>query len=165
MPNARNVSLGRPGWLSVFSTPSAIAKHYRVELGTGRVDALLAEVGATHCISNLSVVELHSIFARLVRTGQIATKDFHQVRARFLADIATGLWQVVQVVEAHFHHAQQLLVQHGCGRSLRTLDALQLAVALALHTVGPLDAFVCADANLNHIAAAEGLTVVNPEVP
>ena len=34
-----------------------------------------------------------------------------------------------------------------------------------LLATGPLDAFVCADANLGFVAAAEGLIVVNPEVP
>ena len=75
-----------------------------------------------------------------------------------------GLRQLVPVTAAHFHDAQQLLVRHGLGRSLRTLDALQLAVSLP-NTIAPLDAFVCADSNLCLVAAAEGLPVVNPEVP
>ena len=144
--------------VSRFFDTSAIAKRYRVEVGTGRVDALPGEAGASHLISSLSVVELHSVFARLARTAQITAADFHLARARFLADIAAGLWQVVPVIDAHFHRAQQLLVQHGHGRSLRTLDALQLAVALGLHAAGPLAAFVCADSNLGHIAIAEGLS-------
>lgn len=84
-------------------------------------------------------------------------------RRRFLADIASGLWQVAPVTAAHFHHAQQLLVRHGLGRSLRTLDALQLAAPL-LNTVRSLDAFVCADNNLCLVAAAEGLMIINPEL-
>jgi uncharacterized protein len=148
-----------------FFDTSAVAKHYRAELGTARVDALLAEPGARHFISALGVVELHSVLARLTRTGQITAADFHLACGLFLADIAASLWQVVPVAAGNFPRAQQLLVQHGLGRSLRTLDALQLAVALALHAAGPLDAYVCADANLGLIAAGEGLTVVNPEVP
>jgi hypothetical protein len=70
----------------------------------------------------------------------------------------------VPVTAAHFHDAQQLLVRHRLGRSLRTLDALQLAVAIPI-TIGSLDAFVCADSNLCLVATAEGLAVVNPEVP
>ena len=147
-----------------FFDTSAVAKHYRTEVGTPRVDAFLAETGSSHFLSTLSVVELHSVLARLARTGVITAADFHLVRGRFLADIAAGLWQVVPVTSVHFHHAQQLLMRHGPIRSLRTLDALQLAVAL-LHAIGPLDAFVCADANLCVIATLEGLTVVNPEVP
>jgi predicted nucleic acid-binding protein len=148
-----------------FFDTSASAKHYRAEVGTSKVDALLAPAGANHFLSSLGVVELHSVFARLVRTGQIAVADFHLARGRFLADIAAGLWQVVPVTTAHFHHAQQLLVLHGLGHSLRTLDAVQLAVAMGLNAAGPLDAFVCADAKLCQIAGVEGLTVVNPELP
>ncbi len=148
-----------------FFDTSAAAKHYRVEVGTAKVDAFLAEAGARHFLSDLSVVELHSVLARLVRMGHIAAADFHLVRGRFLADIAGGLWQIVPITTIHFHRAQQLLVKHALAHSLRTLDAIQLAVALNLHALTPFDAFVCADANLCRIAAAEGMTVVNPEVP
>jgi len=120
-----------------------------------RLNAFLAETGSRHFISALGVVELHSVLARLARAGQISAADFHLARGCFLADIASGLCQVMPVSAAHFHHAQQLLVRHGLGRSLRTLDALQLAVSL-LNTGRPLDAFVCADSNLCLVAAAEG---------
>jgi predicted nucleic acid-binding protein len=148
-----------------FFDTSAAVKHYRVEVGTGKVDKFLAEAGARHLLSALSVVELHSVLARLVRMGQITAADFHLARGRFLADIAAGLWQIVALLDTHFHRAQQLLAHHGLSHSLRTLDALQLAVALDLHGSAPLAAFVCADANLCLVAAAEGLTIANPEVP
>jgi predicted nucleic acid-binding protein len=148
-----------------FFDTSAAAKHYRVEAGTAKVDALLAQAGATHFLSALGAVELHSALARLVRAGQITAADFHLARGRFLADVAGCLWRVVPVTVAHFHHAQQLLVRHGLGHNLRTLDALQLAVALDLNGAGPLSAFLCADANLCRLAAGEGLTVIDPEVP
>jgi predicted nucleic acid-binding protein len=144
---------------------SAAVKHYRAELGTAKVDTLLAEAGSRHFLSTLGVVEVQSVFARLVRLGQITATEFPRVRGRLLTDIASGLWQVVQVTPADFQQAQQLLVRHATTRSLHTLDALQLAVALGLHASAPLDAFVCADTTLGAIATAEGLTVVNPEVP
>jgi hypothetical protein len=46
---------------------------------------------------------------------------------------------------------------------LRTLDSLQLATALDLRARAMLDHLVCADVNLCKIAAAEGLSVLNPE--
>jgi hypothetical protein len=148
-----------------FFDTSAVVKHYRAELGSAKVDAFLAESGARHFLSAIGVVEPFSVLARLVRTGLVGVPDFHLFRGRFLADVASGQWQVAPVVQAQFHRALQLLVHHGLGRSLRTLDALQLAVALTLHSSVPLAAFVCGDANLCHVAAAEGLVVVNPEVP
>jgi len=143
-----------------FFDTSAFAKHYRTELGTAKVDASLTETGSRHFISAVGVVELHSVFARV---GKITAAEFHLARGRFLADIASGLWQVVPVTAAHFHDAQQPLVRHGLGRSLRPLDALQLAVPV-LNAI-PVDAFVCADSNLCLVAAAEGLAVVSPEMP
>lgn len=126
-----------------FFDTSAAAKHYRVEVGTTAVDAFLADVGARHFLSDLSVVELHSVLARLVRTGQITDADFHLVRGRFLADITGTLWQIVPITAVHLYRAQQLLVQHGLAHSLRTLDAIQLAAALSLNALGPL-ALLCA---------------------
>jgi hypothetical protein len=147
-----------------FFDTSAVAKHYRIEAGTARVDAFLAEASSRHFISALGIVELHSVFARLVRTADITVSVFHAARGRFLADVAAGLWQVVPVSASHFQDAQQLVVRHGLTAGLRTLDALQLAVGIAAHQFGPLSAFVSADVNLCAAAAAERLAVVNPEL-
>ena len=57
------------------------------------------------------------------------------------------------------------LKQHGNTFRLRTLDALQLAVALDVHRRESLDAVVAADNALCQVGAAEGLPVINPEVP
>ncbi len=148
-----------------FFDTSAAAKHYRIEAGTAKVDAFLTEAGSRHFLSALSVVELHSILARLVRTGQITAADFHLARGRFLADIAARLWQILPITTVHFQRAAQLLIQHGLTHSLRTLDAIQLSMALSLNVTDPLDAFVCADAGLCQVAIADGLPVVNPEIP
>jgi predicted nucleic acid-binding protein len=69
-----------------FFDTSAAAKHYRNELGSAKVDTFLAEFGSHHFLSALSIVELHSVLARLVRTGHINAADFHLARGRFLAD-------------------------------------------------------------------------------
>jgi hypothetical protein len=61
---------------------TSAAKHGRAEVGTARVDALLAEAGARHPLSGLSVVESYSVFARLARTGQVTAADFHLARGR-----------------------------------------------------------------------------------
>jgi hypothetical protein len=61
--------------------------------------------------------------------------------------------------------AIRLLMRQGVRRPLRTLDALQLAVALWLRSQGRLDGLVCADRRLEAAAQAEGLPVINPEQP
>ena len=82
-----------------FFDTSAFAKRYPPEVGTAKIDAILNEAGSLHFLSTLGVVELHSVLARLVRDGQITAADFHLTRKRFLADIASGLWNVVPVTE------------------------------------------------------------------
>jgi hypothetical protein len=52
-----------------FHDTSAAVKHYRAELGTAKVDALLADTASRYYLSALGVVELHPVFARLARTG------------------------------------------------------------------------------------------------
>jgi hypothetical protein len=47
-------------------------------------------------------------------------------------------------------------------RQLRTLDALQLAIALHFDRSSPVDHFVCADQRLCDIATLEGLAVITP---
>ena len=148
-----------------FYDTSAAVKHYRAELGTLKVDNLLADAASRHYLSTLGVLEIHSAFARLVRTGQITAVDNHRLRARLLNDIAAGQWQVVQVTAADFLEAQLLLVKHATTIALRTLDALQLATALSLNRIVAIDSFQCSDPNLCLAATAEGLRAVNPEIP
>ncbi len=50
-------------------------------------------------------------------------------------------------------------------RRFRTLDALQLAVALDLSRRGMTEYFVCADTRLCETAEEEGLVIVNPVQP
>jgi predicted nucleic acid-binding protein len=144
---------------------SAAVKHYRVETGTLKVDSLLAESGSRSFISSLALVEFDSVFARLVRMGQITAVEFHMARSRVSADASAGVWHIIQVAEVHYQDAQRLLVQYGLTNKVRTLDAIQLAVATDRHGSSRLDEFVSADANLCYLAGVEGLAVVNPEIP
>ena len=144
---------------------SAVAKHYHVEVGTPNVDAILAEPDATHLISRLGVVEFHSLSAKKVRMGIFSTSEFHLVCRQFFADIANGVYQVISLLTSHFLEAERLLTTHATVSNLRTLDAIQLAIAFDLRQQKRLDYFVCADSNLCNVAAAEGLAVINPENP
>jgi hypothetical protein len=64
----------------------------------------------------------------------------------------------------HFTLAEQLIGLHSFSNRLRTLDALQLAVALGLRGQGLLDYFV-ADKALLSVARLEDLPTLNPEDP
>ncbi|HEX4609292.1 MAG TPA: type II toxin-antitoxin system VapC family toxin [Urbifossiella sp.] len=148
-----------------FFDTSAISKHYQAETGTAKVDALLSVGGTGQLISRLSVVELHSALAKKVRTGHLSQGDFLLLARRFRGDVATRRLRVVRLLVAHFQSAERLIRRIGLTQNLRTLDAVQLAVALSLNEPGRPITFVCADHALCAIAAAEGLPTVNPEVP
>jgi predicted nucleic acid-binding protein len=148
-----------------FFDTSALGKHYHPELGSARVNQLLADQGSRHFISRLTVVEIQSVFAKKVRTGLLSLAGFQLLCRRFLTDVARRRFQVVRVTGAHFQTAEQLIRRLAPAQNLRTLDALQLAVALDLQRQALINQFICADQSLCAIAAAEGLSVVNPEVP
>jgi predicted nucleic acid-binding protein len=66
------------------------------------------------------------------------------------------------MMNLHYQAASDLIGKHAMSRQLRTLDALQLAVALHVHQRLPIDSFVCADQRLCDVAALEGLAVIRP---
>jgi predicted nucleic acid-binding protein len=148
-----------------FLDTSAVVKHYHQEAGTPKVDALWANPTARLFISRLGVVETVSVFAKLVRSGQVSPVDFGLLRQRFVADLRQLRPTIVRVLVSHFQEADRLLQNHGLTHALYALDAIQLAVALDLRHRGMLDELVTADRVLLTVAALEGLTVVNPEQP
>ena len=108
--------------------------------------------------------ELHSVFAKKVRIGEIDQASFQRLTRRFRGDVAAKRLRVIRLTAAHFQSAERLIRRIGLTKNLRTLDALQLAVALNLNEPGQPIEFVCADHALCTLAIAEGLSVVNPEV-
>ena len=141
-----------------FLDTSALVKHYHAEAGAARVDAVLREPAAELLISRLTLVETLSVFAIKVRTGEFDTAEFARLRGLFSTHVAHRFYLVSRLLNADYERARNLLSNHGLSRQLRTLDALQLAVALRLHQAIPLDHFVCADQRLCAIAALEGLS-------
>jgi predicted nucleic acid-binding protein len=148
-----------------FFDTSALGKRYHAELGTDTVNQRIAEAGFVPIISRLSLVEMQSVFAGKVRTGVIATVEFELLRRRFLTDVCRRVVRVARIAGFHFQEAERLVRQRGITGSLRTLDAVQLAVALDLQQREGLAEFVCSDKRLCQLAAAEGLAVLNPEQP
>jgi len=146
-----------------FFDTSALGKHYRDEPGKAVVDGLLSTSGSRHFISRLTAVEIHSALAKKVRVGELTAAEFERLTRRFRADVKAKRFEVVRVLVSHFQTAEHLVRRLGLAANLRTLDALQLAVALGLSKPGRPVQFVCADKALCTVASSEGLTVVNPE--
>ncbi len=148
-----------------FFDTSALIKHYHAEAGTDTVDRLIGEPGAGRLIVRLTLVETVSVFALKVRTGEFDAAEFGRLRALFATHVARGRYQVFRLLNIHYDRARELIARHGPHRQIRTLDALQLSVALQVHQVAPIDRFVCADQRLCGVALLEGLAVINPERP
>lgn len=151
-----------------FLDSSALVKHYHAEAGTAEVDQLLAEPNARHFIARLTAVEVQSAFVRKVREGKLTLIELGVVRRRLLDDIAQRHLEVVRMTEGHYDTAEQLLRAYGPQPGqprLRTLDALQLAVALDVHQRLGIDKFVAADDDLCAAARSEQLPVLNPVRP
>jgi len=120
-----------------FLGTSALAKRYHKENGSDFVDRLLEQIGSRSWISHLSIVEFESVLAIKVRTKEIDPPALEVARRRFRADLAQQrLLVAAPVHEIHFHSARRLLSQYGVTEGLRTLDALQLALALDLQQSG-----------------------------
>lgn len=124
-----------------------------------------AKPGSQYLISRLTIVEMESVFALKARAGEIDQKAVLIARRRLDADLGHRRLLVAAVNDEHFRGARQLLFKHGAVEALRTLDALQLSVALGLKRAELVTVFVAADQKLCRVATLEGFAVTNPEQP
>ena len=148
-----------PGY---FVDTCALAKLYHPEIGSVWMDSLVQSRGARLIISQLSLIEIQSVFATKVRTGVIDKATLEQLRGLFFADLAKGRFEVVSLAGRHFRGAEALVRSYAVDQSLRTLDAIQLSVALDLRRRGAAPEFVSSDKRLGEVAALAGLSVLNP---
>ena len=144
-----------------FFDTSALVKRYHDEVGTEAVDEAFDDEDAFCLISDLTVIECHSAFAKKVRTQEIGEEDYQVTMQRLMQDIDRDLLRLRTLGEQEKKQALSFLRSYGTSHGLRTLDALQCAV---LHNVErPVDGVYCADRRLNSVLDAEGLAVLNPE--
>ncbi|MBI4874348.1 MAG: type II toxin-antitoxin system VapC family toxin [Acidobacteria bacterium] len=148
-----------------FLDSSALAKLYHAEVGSAAVEQMVPHSAAAILISRLSVVEVQFVFAGKIRSGMISTGEAAGLRHRFLEDITNGVLKVVALTGDDYEGAGALIERHGASHGLRTLDSLQLAVALSLHRARAVENFVAADKVLCKVAAVEGMPVIDPESP
>lgn len=142
---------------------SALLKYYHPETGSDRVIGLVGRADTILFVSDLTIIEMQSAFAKKVRIGVIAYSTYEGSRRRFEADTVSGRFLIVEIAQPHKESAISLLKKHALTYALRTLDALQLAVAVDLQTQGRLDYFVTADDRFSKVVQLEGIKVINPE--
>jgi hypothetical protein len=142
------------------------AKLYHKERGSDYVDRIVMEPGSRSVISRLSIVEMESVLAIKLRTGEIKEAQVEIVRRCLRADLSQSRLLVGPPIEArHYHRARVLLAMYGATDGLRTLDALQLAIALELNQSGPIALLLAADQKLCRVAELAGCPAANPEQP
>ena len=146
-----------------FFDSSALAKRYHPEVGTSKVDQIVQEATSQIRISRLTVVELASVLAIKVRTQVIGREDAGLLLRQFREDIVCEKLEVFSIGDPEFELAETLISRHAFERQLRTLDALQIAVAIGLRDQNLVDCFVSADKVLCKVATEEGFLVLNPE--
>jgi predicted nucleic acid-binding protein len=148
-----------------FTDTSALAKRYIIERGSGWVQSLLDPAsGSVVFMVRVAAVELVAAITRRERSGSLPPADAASARSLFLRDLLAE-YRVLEVTEPLGQRAIALVETHG----LRGYDAVHLAAALevnALLLAGGLPplTLVSADAELNVAAAAEGLSVEDPNL-
>lgn len=146
---------------SLFFDSSAIVKRYVRETGSGWVRRITAVAAATDLyLVRITGVE---VVAALVRhSPPITPPVLTRALANFQRHFQTR-FQLVPVNQSLVARAMAFAESY----HLRGYDAVQLAAAVQVHTAhggkgAPLVTLVSADLDLNTAAAAEGLTVDNP---
>lgn len=145
-----------------FLDTSALAKRYLTEPGSPRIRRLLNEKDDVFYQAFIAPVEFASALYRRVRTGEL-TADEATILLRAYVSHARQDYLLVPYSDALMARATRLVSRH----ALRTLDAVQLASALELRAMLPLEelpiCFMTADERLLTAARAEHLQVINPE--
>jgi predicted nucleic acid-binding protein len=148
-----------------FFDTSALAKLYHEEAGSDFMLRIGSERGAQHWISRLSVAEMESVLAGRVRSATMTVEDAAFARRCMAADLNQHRFLVAPVDLRHFSKASMLLQTYGVSDGLRTLDAIQMAVAMELAQTQRVGIFVASDKRLCRVAALAGLAITNPEAP
>jgi predicted nucleic acid-binding protein len=149
-----------------FLDTSALAKLHHEESGSEYVERISSQPGSKSIVSRLSLVQMESVFAIKVRTGVLNEFGRSIVLRRLRADIARNRLIVGPAIEPrHYRSAAKLLRLHGVSRWLRTLDALQLAIAIDMLEASRISVILSADKRLCEVAEACGCPAIDPAQP
>jgi hypothetical protein len=132
---------------------SALAKRYLDEADSSDLDDFLGRRPRA-LISRLGVVELRCLLRRRRRAREIDARYEQAALADFADDVRRGHFQIEPLTDRHALMAYDLVDQLS-GHSLRTLDALHLAIAQSIEA----GVLATADLGMARAARALGFTV------
>lgn len=145
-----------------FLDSSALVKRYVSETGTAFVTDLTdPATGHRLYVARITGVEVIAALARRGRAGEVAADALAAALSQFRQEFTT-LYRIVEITSSLLSDAMRLA--ETC--AVRGYDAVQLAAAWRVNTectaLGLSATLVCADADLNGAAVAEGLAVDDP---
>lgn len=146
-----------------FVDTSAFAKLYHLEDGSEFMERLVSHGGNGSFISRLTLIEIESVIAIKRRTGELDEAGQTLFRRRMQSDLSQLRIRITAPFDEQHHvRARQLMLQFGATMALRTLDALQLAVALRMHEDGMVSAVLSSDRRLCGVARLCGCAAIDP---
>ncbi len=110
----------------VYVDTSVLVAYYCPEPLSEKVESYLT-AHVQPFISALTEIELFSAVSKKMRTKEMKRKDAGRVVARFLADKENGYYSYLPMETSYFRLARDWIGMFKL--SLRTLDALHLAIA------------------------------------
>ena len=141
-----------------FFDTSALVKFYHEEEGTETVTALILNMGTEIFISELARLEFVSALQRKQREGELAVTRLEESVKIFNADLER--FKIIPLNKAVVKQAEKLLMEEGASVSLRTLDALQLAIFVLIE--GEDKVLVTADSRQEEAARNLQAEIINP---
>ena len=141
--------------MTYFLDTSALVKRYLKEPGSDKVRSLFKRRREI-CVARITVAELCAAIARVCRDGGITADRRDELFTRAQRDM--GEMTVVELRPAVLARVPLLVVRW----PLRGYDAVQLAAALAVHSVGLSLDFWSADERLLAAARGEGMRATLP---
>ena len=147
----------------LYFDSSALAKRYYEEIGTDFVNELCRQENIAIVISDITVAELGSAFAKKLREGNITEDEYiimlDNLMKKYLKEyVRIAIDFEILVLATHLAKKN----------SLRAYDSVQLACAMnfretiALREPESNVAFVVADYTLEKAAIEEGFKTINP---
>ncbi len=148
-----------------FFDSSALVKRYVAETGSAWVKQVTApQTGDRIYVASITAVEVVAAITRKKKGNHVSAADAASAIARFRHDLANDL-RVFDLTPVVLDSAMALAEKH----ALRGYDAVQLAVALAIHGERiklnlSLLTLIASDSALNTAASSEGLPADDPNL-
>ncbi len=153
-PEVADRPVPRDSDAGIYVDSSALAKLYVPEAESDRLDAFLRGARAL-MVSELALTEVLSAVARRRREGGLSAEQAFEIRDALFADAASGSFDRLDLTPLIHREAERLLLGTD-SLSLRTLDALHIALALS----GAATHIVTFDVRMRAAATHAGLNVI-----